>query len=366
MAEKDTSFKTPEATGKKPAEYAIASQDIADPGTQFEMGSVSSPIADALFLRRKSAMRKPIRIPFAVCSFFLAADCGLTAEADDSQAGQCGECVEHRNHEFRWGERCEIPYFVEPDFPESYATNVRPAFNAWADETGISFDEEKAPDTTPSKITIEFRKLSEEEIEGYEPCNNDSSRVPLAVTKHYSNPLGSTIAINSAHDWTTRGDRTMQLVLMHEIGHALGLRHIANDPSALMYCWNIGQTGLNQTDIAAIRSILRKRDCGTPIGTWCANRIDGSLDPDGNPLVVTCDVSRFVFRSDNSYSWYLHALPYYYWDDAGTYTYENGSITLDGAASELPIDGSIACPEGSTTFTFLDEDYDRWVYELDR
>lgn len=105
-------------------------------------------------------------------------------------------------------------------------------------------------------------------------------------------------------------------------------------------------------------------ESGTPIGTWCATRIDGSLDPNGNPLVVTCDVSTWVFNSDGTYTWFLHAPPYYNVDDTGTYTYENERITLNGAVSQLPVDGYIEFPEGSTSFTFLDDDDDRWVYEL--
>jgi hypothetical protein len=102
---------------------------------------------------------------------------------------------------------------------------------------------------------------------------------------------------------------------------------------------------------------------GSIVGTWCATRIDGAIDPDGYPLVVTCDVSTFTFHSNGTYSWFLHALPYYYWDDSGTYSYENQIITFSGDASQLPADGYIEFTEGSNSFTFLDEDGDRWIYE---
>ena len=100
------------------------------------------------------------------------------------------------------------------------------------------------------------------------------------------------------------------------------------------------------------------------VGTWYATRIDGSLDPEGNPLEVTGDVSTWVFNSDGTYSWFLHAQPYYYLDDTGTYTYENERIVLNGMVSELPAKGYIECPINSRSFTFLDDDNDRWIYEL--
>ncbi|MEA3478947.1 MAG: hypothetical protein U9R60_12250 [Bacteroidota bacterium] len=100
------------------------------------------------------------------------------------------------------------------------------------------------------------------------------------------------------------------------------------------------------------------------VGTWYATRIDGSLDPEGDPLEVTGDVSTWVFNSDGTYFWFLHALPYYYLDDTGTYTYENEWIVLNGRVSALPAKGYIECPTNSRTFTFLDGDNDRWIYEL--
>ena len=99
------------------------------------------------------------------------------------------------------------------------------------------------------------------------------------------------------------------------------------------------------------------------LGEWCATRIDGALDPEGNPLVVTCTVSKWTFRADGTYSWYLHAPPWYTWDDSGTYVYANDRITFNGDVSELPAEGFVDCPTGASSFTFLDEDGDRWIYQ---
>lgn len=100
------------------------------------------------------------------------------------------------------------------------------------------------------------------------------------------------------------------------------------------------------------------------VGIWCANRIDGSLDPDGNPLVVTGDVSSWIFNRDGTYTWFLYAPPYYDVADTGKYEYKNQKITFDGQISQLLANGYIECPENSTSFTFLDYGGARWTYEL--
>lgn len=54
--------------------------------------------------------------------------------------------------------------------------------------------------------------------------------------------------------------RTQQLILMHEIGHVLGLDHV-DDDRQLMHASYVGQKGLGEGDIAGLRA-LHEIPCG--------------------------------------------------------------------------------------------------------
>ncbi len=96
-------------------------------------------------------------------------------------------------------------------------------------------------------------------------------------------------------------------------------------------------------------------------GSWAATVIEGSLDPQGNPLDVDGSVSTIEFRSDQTYTWFLHAPPWFDVDGNGTYTHDGNTIQLTGIINELGV-SSIAY-SGGDSFTFLDDDGDRWTYE---
>ncbi|MEI6125602.1 MAG: matrixin family metalloprotease [Pseudomonadota bacterium] len=83
----------------------------------------------------------------------------------------------------------------------------------------------------------------------------------LGVCRYWYNAshqmIDADVRLNSSKAWSTDGSPgtyVVELVAMHEYGHALGLDHSSN-PSALMYFRLTTQTGLAADDINGIRDI---------------------------------------------------------------------------------------------------------------
>ena len=105
-------------------------------------------------------------------------------------------------------------------------------------------------------------------------------------------------------------------------------------------------------------------------GQWVATEIEGAVDANGNPLTITGSVSTWTFNTNGTYSWFLHALPFFNFDGTGTYTLDGNRLTVTGIIantlfSETP--GStdvIPLTIGDGTFSFRDEEGDRWSYAM--
>ncbi len=104
-------------------------------------------------------------------------------------------------------------------------------------------------------------------------------------------------------------------------------------------------------------------------GSWGATTIEGSLDPQGNPLQVDASVSTWTFNADGSYTWFLHAPPWYDISGSGNCTLNGSDLSVDGIIADTLIRSysnktiPLTISQTGNTFSFLDEDGDRWVYE---
>jgi hypothetical protein len=77
-------------------------------------------------------------------------------------------------------------------------------------------------------------------------------------------PLGGDVHLNDAYSWSVGGDWDVFTVVLHELGHSLGIGH-TDDPNSVMYPYYRRATGLTATDIASIRQIYADAGgSGTP------------------------------------------------------------------------------------------------------
>lgn len=132
------------------------------------------------------------------------------------------------------------------------------AFKVWSDHSGLTFRHDfRNPD-----ILISNQRLQHNFCAKNKPCSYsfDGRGVVLGHAYFPSRENITEIHIDLDEDWylgldsAPVGRTSLISVLIHEIGHSLGLQH-SDNPNATMYAWynNDHQTDLNQDDKFAIQ-----------------------------------------------------------------------------------------------------------------
>ncbi|MEP0547918.1 MAG: hypothetical protein ABJF88_13365 [Rhodothermales bacterium] len=97
----------------------------------------------------------------------------------------------------------------------------------------------------------------------------------------------------------------------------------------------------------------------TLVGAWEVTAIEGA------PGSVDGSNSTWTLRENGTYSWFLD-LPPFDLSGGGNYSLDGGTLTVSGVVANTVLseatDGRVALSFGSNTFSFRDDDGDRWTY----
>jgi predicted Zn-dependent protease len=146
-----------------------------------------------------------------------------TASEDD-----CGFVQNNYGQRVSWKQSLPIKMYIDPTYPQEYETVLRDAAQKWEDVVGRTlFVFERATQaTTPGKdsrnivywVSPWSLEQSLEAMTSLSWMNNQLTEADLKVDAQYFNFFVDTPATNK--------DVHLQSLLVHELGHVLGLKHV--------------------------------------------------------------------------------------------------------------------------------------------
>ena len=138
----------------------------------------------------------------------------------------------------------------------SEVAEVQQAFSTWGAASGITFEE--VSDSSQSDIRIGWGDFDTANtgIIGYTSFQTQAGQIQPDTIIRLEDPSQDALTTDSAGQQTYAGtDATLSQVLLHEIGHALGLASNADPNSVMYYDLTSNNQTLDATDIAGIQSL---------------------------------------------------------------------------------------------------------------
>lgn len=133
---------------------------------------------------------------------------------------------------------------------------VEEAFQAWAKASGLTFQEVAAG--APADINVGFSELdpAATNLIGQTQYKSEDGQLEAGVQVALADPNQAPLSIN-AHGQLAYAstDVTFEQVVMHEIGHALGLADTGQAGSIMNAVLGTGNQTLSDTDITTIRAL---------------------------------------------------------------------------------------------------------------
>jgi hypothetical protein len=137
----------------------------------------------------------------------------------------------------------------------TYMAQVQQAFATWAAASGLTFEEASSP--SQANIQIGFGQLGTAStgVVGYTTGTVQGGQIEGANIK-LEDPSQDALATGADGQLTYAGTAaTLEQVLLHEIGHALGLADNADQSSVMYYELTSANRTLDATDLAGMQSL---------------------------------------------------------------------------------------------------------------
>lgn len=137
----------------------------------------------------------------------------------------------------------------------TYMAQVQQAFATWAAASGLTFEEASSP--SQADIQIGFGQLGTATtgVVGYTTGTVQGGQIEAANIE-LEDPSQDALAAGTDGQLTYTGTgATLEQVLLHEIGHALGLADNADQNSVMYYDLTSANRTLDSTDLSGIQSL---------------------------------------------------------------------------------------------------------------
>ncbi len=206
---------------------------------------------------------------FFIAIFILAgASCSKLPQlgpATDSQlatASQdaCGFVQNSYGQRISWKSRLPIKLYVHPDFPTQYDDSLKAAAKKWEDAAGMSlFDIQFMSSSTTSSPTMDSTNV----IYWMTDWDEADKALQAVTSLHWAGSVLTDADMKiDAHFYnfyistpSAYADIQMESLLIHELGHVLGLKHQTLAPT-VMWATLAGSTlreDLSTTDITSLK-----------------------------------------------------------------------------------------------------------------
>ncbi len=156
----------------------------------------------------------------------------------------------------KWDSSQVITWSFAGSADPAYETEVEQAFATWAAASGLTFEEVSG--SAQSDISIGFGDLNTANsgVVGYTSYQAQNGQMVSGTNIELEDPNQDALVAGADGQLTYSGtDATFEQVLLHEIGHALGLADNADPNSIMYYELTSGNQTLDSTDLAGIQSL---------------------------------------------------------------------------------------------------------------
>lgn len=182
----------------------------------------------------------------------VAAQLGLV-QARQAAAGMAGGVGAAVSEGGVWSSNV-ITWSAEGDL-QAYDAQIAQAFSTWAAASGLTFEEVNAEDAADIRLSFADLDTADSAIAGYTTVQAKSGEIESASIA-LEDPLQDPLVTGGDGQLTYTGtDATLSQMLLHEIGHALGLADDSDSNSIMYYELNAANRTFDATDTAGVQAL---------------------------------------------------------------------------------------------------------------